>query len=62
MPTEPGKPATPVLDPLEIAAHENTNGLLREYFPKGTDITDNQTYLDHVAVELNNRPRRTLGY
>ena len=38
-----------------------TNGLLREYFPKGTEITDDQTYLSHcVAAELNNRPRRYL--
>ncbi|MGH3810407.1 MAG: IS30 family transposase, partial [Pseudonocardiaceae bacterium] len=28
----------------------------------GTEITDDQTYLNHVATELNNRPRRTLGY
>jgi transposase, IS30 family len=42
--------------------NENTNRLLREYFPKGTDITDDQNYLDLVARELNNRPRRTLGY
>ncbi|MGH3805325.1 MAG: IS30 family transposase, partial [Pseudonocardiaceae bacterium] len=39
-----------------------TNGLLREYFPKGTEITDDQTYLDRVAAELNNQPRRTLGH
>jgi IS30 family transposase len=36
--------------------------MLREYFPKGTEITDDQTYLDCVAAELNNRPRRILGY
>src|SRR6187431_214563 len=42
--------------------NENTNGLLREYFPKGTEITDDQAYLDLVARELNNRPRRILGY
>lgn len=46
----------------ERGTRENTNRLLREYFPKGTDITDNQTYLDLVAAELNNRPRRILGY
>ncbi|MGB8200504.1 MAG: IS30 family transposase, partial [Pseudonocardiaceae bacterium] len=48
--------------PWERPTNENTNGLLREYFPKGTEITDDQTYLNHVATELNNRPRRILGY
>ena len=48
--------------PWQRGTNENTNGLLREYFPKGTDITDDQTYLDRVAAELNNRPRRILGY
>lgn len=48
--------------PWERGTNENTNGLLREYFPKGTEITDDQTYLDRVAAELNNRPRRILGY
>lgn len=48
--------------PWERGTNENTNGLLREYFPKGTEITDDQTYLDLVARELNNRPRRILGY
>lgn len=48
--------------PWERGTNENTNGLLREYFPKGTDITDDQTYHNTVATELNNRPRRILGY
>ncbi len=48
--------------PWERGTNENTNRLLREYFPKGTDITDDQTYLNLVASELNNRPRRILGY
>lgn len=48
--------------PWERGTNENTNGLLREYFPKGTEITDDQTYLDRVAAELNARPRRILGY
>lgn len=48
--------------PWERGTNENTNRLLREYFPKGTDITDNQTYVDTVTQELNNRPRRILGY
>jgi IS30 family transposase len=48
--------------PWERGTNENTNGLLREYFPKGTEITDDQAYLDLVARELNNRPRRILSY
>lgn len=48
--------------PWERGTNENTNRLLREYFPRGTDITDDQTYLDLVARELNDRPRRILGY
>ena len=48
--------------PWERGTNENTNGLLREYFPKGTEITDDQTYLDRVAAELNARPRRIVGY
>ena len=48
--------------PWERGTNENTNGLLREYFPKGTEITDDQAYLDLVTAELNNRPRRILGY
>ena len=48
--------------PWERGTNENTNRLLREYFPKGTEITDDQAYLDLVARELNNRPRRILGY
>ncbi|SDY93550.1 hypothetical protein SAMN05661080_05077 [Modestobacter sp. DSM 44400] len=48
--------------PWERGTNENTNGLLREYFPKGTEITDDQKYLNLVTAELNNRPRRILGY
>jgi transposase, IS30 family len=48
--------------PWERGTNENTNRLLREYFPKATEITDDQTYLDLVARELNNRPRRILDY
>ena len=48
--------------PWERGTNENTNGLIREYLPKGTPITDDQRYLNAIAEELNNRPRRTLGW
>lgn len=48
--------------PWERGTNENTNGLIREYFPKSTPITDDKDYLNAVAAELNNRPRRILGY
>ena len=38
------------------------NGLIREYLPKGTAITDHQPYLTAIAEELNERPRAVLGY
>jgi IS30 family transposase len=44
-------------------SNENTNGLLRQYFPKGTDLAGySQTHLNKVARQLNERPRETLEY
>ena len=44
-------------------SNENTNRLLRQYFPKGTDLlVHSQTYLNKVARQLNERPRKTLTF
>ena len=48
--------------PWQRATNENTNGLLRQYFPARKPIPVDQADLDEVAVELNGRPRKTLGF
>ena len=49
--------------PWQRGSNENTNGLLRQYFPKSTDLSSwGPGYLNSVAAELNNRPRKRLDW
>ena len=49
--------------PWQRGSNENTNGLLRQYFPRGTNFSRiSQSYLNSIALRLNQRPRKTLGF
>jgi IS30 family transposase len=49
--------------PWQRGSNENTNGLLRQYFPRGIDLSRfSQAYLNAIALRLNQRPRKTLAF
>jgi IS30 family transposase len=49
--------------PWQRGSNENTNGLLRQYFPRGTALSGySQAHLNRIALRLNQRPRKTLGF
>lgn len=56
------QPTNQPLRPIQLGSNENTNGLLRQYFPKRTPLPLDQAALDAVADQLNGRPRQTLRW